>query len=233
LEAEAVGWGLGEESWAIEKLVVFGSPGQLTDANEPTVWDRLDAWLQQSWTHQNGLTMKIIVACVDTGGHHTTEAYEFVMPRQSRGLRAVKGSNQPGANLLATKSLQHQTRVWLWTLGTNAAKDTLFSRLKLTTPGPGFMHFPMNVTYDEEHFAQLTAESKVTKYHKGVVVGSYYKKLRARNEALDLAVMNMAALAILNPSLHINHSDTPPPRPPKVIGHPSKWGAGRKGWMKR
>ena len=175
--------------------------------------------------------MGILVACIDTGGHHTTEAYEFVMPRQSQGLRAVKGSNQPGANLLASKSLQHNKRVWLFNIGTDAGKDTLFSRLKLKEPGPGFIHFPLGVQYDEEHFSQLTAENKVTKYHRGVIVGSYYKKIRHRNEALDLMVMNMAALAILNPNL----SDTPQPPspPPKIVGVTKKWGGGRSGWMKR
>src|SRR5206468_7936396 len=92
-------------------------------------------------------------------------------------------------------------KVFLYPVGTDAAKDMIFDWLKVEVPGPGYCHFPIHPNYDEEYFAQLTAEEKRAKYDRGVLVGYHYKKLRARNEALDLKVYNLVALAILNVNL--------------------------------
>ena len=195
LEAELVGWGVGEESWSIDYQRWMGSPAQ------QDVWTQLEAWLQLSWTHASGVGMKVQVACVDTGGHFTKEAYEFVRSRQGRRVYALKGSNQPAAPLVKVGSMINRVRLFL--VGTDTAKDTLFSRLQLHEFGPGYCHFPKTPRYDAEYFQQLTAETKRSKYSKGVLIGYHYVKTRARNEALDLRIYNMAALAILNPNLAV------------------------------
>lgn len=238
LEAEAKGWGLGEESWAIEKQVFVGSPGILKGKRgDPSVWELLDAWLMKSFTQSDHKKLSIAVALIDSGGHHTKEVYQFVKPRQSRRIFALKGSNQPATNLLAGCSTKNAARVRLYSIGTNAAKDTIFSRLKLTEPGPGYIHWPQRACYDEEHFLQLTAEVKVEKRHKGIVVGSYYKKIRARNEALDLEAYNMLALAVLNPQLHDLprpvHKQQPTDRPDRPAQKKDSWIKKRSGWLRR
>jgi phage terminase large subunit GpA-like protein len=193
LEVEIDGWGVEEENWSIEKRVFPGSPGQ------PTVWKDLTDWLQRKWLHASGIALRVECVVVDTGGHHTKEAYWFV--RRYRGrCYALKGSNQQGAPLVPPRPTRPRgAAVHLYHVGTVAAKDTLFSRLKLTEPGPGYMHFPDRPEYDEEHFAQLASEEKRNKYDRGVMTGYFYKKIRARNEALDLKVYNLAAVALLNP----------------------------------
>lgn len=193
LEAECVGWGEGEESWSLDYRQFFGSPAQAY------VWEQLDAWLLRTWTHASGVAMRIAQTCVDSGGHHTKEVYAFVRKRQGRRVYAIKGSNQPGAKAVTLGGKDALTRVRLFLVGTDALKDTLFARFQLDTPGPGYCHFPETEAYTEEYFAQLTAEEKRNKYEKGVLVGTYYQKIRARNEALDLRIYNMAALAVLNP----------------------------------
>jgi phage terminase large subunit GpA-like protein len=79
----------------------------------------------------------------------------------------------------------------LYSIGTDAAKDTIMANLKMTEPGPGFFHWPSQaIAYDEEYFQQVCAEVKVPVKSRGRVVGSRYMKLRDRNEGLDLLVGN-------------------------------------------
>jgi phage terminase large subunit GpA-like protein len=193
IEAECVGWGAGEESWSIDYQRWYGSPATAA------LWEQVELWLTQTWTHEQGLAMKIQCATIDSGGHHTKEVYAFVKPRQVRRVYAIKGANQPGHPLVKPSNRVGGVRLFL--VGVDTAKDTLFSRLKLDAHGPGYCHFPRTETYGDEYFQQLTAEEKRQKFERGVLVGYAYKKIRSRNEALDLKVYNMAALAILNPNL--------------------------------
>jgi len=61
--------------------------------------------------------------------------------------------------------------------------------------GPRYCHFRQDM--DDEYFKQLTGEKRVTRYHKGFPKKEWVKN-RVRNEALDVRVYAMAALAILN-----------------------------------
>jgi len=194
LEAEIVGWGTDEESWSIDYRRFYGSPGQ------PQVWAELTAWLRGTRLHASGVALRVECVTVDTGGHHTKEAYWYV--RRYRGrCYALKGSNQQGAPLIPVRPNRPRgSGIYLHHVGTVAAKDTIFPRLKLTEPGPGYLHFPALPQYDEEYFDQLASEEKRNKYERGVLMGYFYKKTRTRNEALDLKVYNLAAVALLNPN---------------------------------
>jgi phage terminase large subunit GpA-like protein len=192
LEAEVIGWGPKEESWAIDYRRFIGSPGQ------PAVWNDLDDWLSMAWEHESGVGMKAQCVAIDMGGHHGKETLEFVRTRHSRRVVAVKGSNQPGSPLVRKST----TRLALYIVGTDTAKDTIFSRLALKEPGPGYCHFPRLDAYDDEYFRQLTAEERRHRKRGNQIVGHCYvkKKGAKRNEVLDLRVYNMAALSILNPN---------------------------------
>lgn len=194
LEVEICGWGVDEESWSIEYRVFPGSPAQ------PTVWKDVTDWLFPARPHAYGKSLRVECVVVDTGGHHTKEAYWYVKRYRGR-CYAIKGSNQQGAPLVPPRPTKPRgATVHLYHVGTVAAKDTIFPRLKLATPGPGYCHFPESQAYDKEYFAQLTGEERRLKHDRGVVTGYYYKKIRARNEALDLKVYNLAAICLLNPN---------------------------------
>lgn len=245
LEAEVYGYGLDEENWSIAYKIFHGSPAQRD------VWDQAERWLAQSWTHEGGMAMKVQLAGVDTAGHHTKAAYEFV--RRCRLVRVVatKGSTIANHPLVGRPHKDNLGRVNLYSIGTDTAKNVIFSRLKLLEFGPGYCHFPDLPEYDDEYFAQLTAEARMPKYAHGVQVGTIYRKLRARNEALDLRVIGMAALAILNPNLPAiaerlqrqagpgasvspqAATSDPPPKPPGFVtqGRP-RGGGWAKGWRR-
>lgn len=192
LEVQVLGWGKGEECWSIEHQTFYGPPA------ETTVWNLLDLFLSKTYKHESGASLKITCACVDTGGHFTSQAYAFVKPRQSRRVYAIKGSNQPGRPIVGRPSINNMARVKLFSIGMDTAKDAVYSRLRIEEPGAAFIHFPMQ--YDQEFFRQLTAEKIVTKYSKGFPYRTWVK-VRARNEALDTFCYALAALSIFNPNL--------------------------------
>jgi len=194
LEVELKGWGLGFESWSLEHHVLIGSPGL------PDVWQQLDEVREQLYRLPNGVELEVSATTVDTGGHHADAVYQYVKARASRRVFAVKGSSRTGTPIVGrpTKPTKKSRGVILVPVGTEAAKDWIFAKLKLEKAGPGFAHFPK--TYDEEYFAQLTSERAILKFRSGVPYRAY-KQVRARNEALDLFVYNLAALRLLNPNL--------------------------------
>lgn len=193
LEAKIKGWGLGEESWSIVYRIFNGSPSL------PTVWMELTEWLQQSRTHADGVSMRVEAVGIDTGGHFTKEAYRFVEKYRGEAF-ALKGSSEAGAPAVPKREPnKHRAfRLRLYQLGTIALKDTMFARMKLTEPGPGYLHFPQRDEYDQEYFEGLTSEVKKPKYkpRSHVQIGYAYEKTRDRNEPLDLEGYNLATLMI-------------------------------------
>lgn len=191
LEVEVLAWGVAQETWSMEVRVIPGDP------TKPQVWQDLDDYLLQPWRHETGRTLRIACACVDSG-YLTDEVYKFVRPRAARRVFATKGIDGAGKPIAGRPSKSNAGGVALYPVGVDTAKDALFARLRITTPGPGYQHFTAD--HDEEYFAQLCAEKRVTRYVKGFPVPSW-TKTRARNEALDLRVYAMAAYAILSPNM--------------------------------
>ena len=190
LEFEVVGWGHSEESWSLDYGQISGDPEALD------VWKKLDKLLNRKFD-RNGVVLRINAACIDSGAH-TDSVYRFVAPRQMRRVYATKGKSTTGDPIVGKPSRKSIKKgLYLYPIGTDTAKDVIFGRLKLDDPGPGYCHFPDR--YPEEYFKQLTAEKKFRRYEKGKLK-TFYKKTRPRNEALDLRVLNLAALTILNPN---------------------------------
>ncbi len=190
VEVEVVGWGAGEESWNIDVREFHGDPSR------DEIWKQLDAYLQRDWKHETGAKLKIASTCVDSGGHFTQTVYSWVKPRQIRRVFAVKGSNQPGRPIVGRFTSGNNQRVKLFPIGTDTAKELVYARLKIETPGPSYCHFPLE--REAEYFKQLTAEKLVTKFFKGRMSRKWVA-IRKRNEALDMRVYATAALYILNP----------------------------------
>jgi phage terminase large subunit GpA-like protein len=190
IEVEVVGWGIEEESWSISHQRIFGDP------SAPALWADLDKLLEQKFLRNDGAELQISAACVDTGGHHTQAAYRYCRDRYRRRVYAVKG--MAGARPVWPKkaSRNNSGKVNLFLIGVDAGKDSIYSRLRITRPGPGFCHFPME--RDPDWFAQLTAETVQTRYSKGFPTRVWSKKPGARNEALDCRVYSYAALQSLN-----------------------------------
>jgi phage terminase large subunit GpA-like protein len=159
-------------------------------------------------------------ACIDSG-YQTTVVYKFCKKYQAKRWFATKGMSDPFKPLLSKPTISGRNpKVRLFPIGTNAAKDEVFSALRVETPGPGYCHFPDRPPYDDAYFKQLGSERMVTHLRGGRPYRVYEKVgPNVRNEALDVRVYALAARAILNPNYdaiakrrlkHIESADMPP-----------------------
>lgn len=189
LETLLVGWGVGEQSWVIDFRQFWGNPAI------NSVWDQLFNFLRSPVENR-----MVKSAGIDTGGHHTQRAYQFVKANLHYRFKAFKGANTHGNPIAPLRpSKNNKGKVPLYMIGVHAAKDLIFSRLRVDTPGPGYMNF--NQVCDAEFFSQLTSEVKEKYYSGGQTLYRYKKIENRRNEILDLMVYALAALKIDNPNL--------------------------------
>jgi len=178
LELELVGWGEGEESWSLRYDVIYGDP------SAKSLWDELDRYIDD---HKPAAT------AIDTGGHHTQAAYAFCRTRLRKRVYAIKGMAGPGRPVWPKKASRNNSgRVNLFMVGVDAAKESVYGRLRLTTPGPGYCHFPRE--RDAAYFSGLASETVVTRYSKGFPIREWRKRSGTRNEPLDCRVYAYAAL---------------------------------------
>lgn len=193
IEVEIVGWGIEEESWSLDYLVIPG------DVTQQQPWDHLDEALTRRFTRDDGVQLPIHGGFVDAG-YLPTQVFRFTGPRKARNVYASKGGNTKGAPLVNAGNWRgDRIRAIEYMVNSDHAKDLAMARLELHQPGPGYCHFPRH--YGAEYFQQLTAEEKVLKRKHGVIVGHEWIKKRDRNEALDCRCLNIAALARFNPHL--------------------------------
>ncbi len=197
LEAQVVGYGASEESWLVAYFHVVGDP------KAERTWFELDKFLLQEFETEAGRKVQVSLVAVDSGGHHTEDVYRFCRARQNRKVArtfAVRGGNEKSKPVVPLRPTdRNQYRAKLYTLCVDTAKEIIYSRLRIASPGPGFVHLPDWI--DVEYLAQLTAEKAVRKWVKGRGSVRDWIKTRERNEALDLTVYSLAALYILGPGL--------------------------------
>jgi len=224
LEALVIGWGPGEECWIVDHQRIDG------DTSQPESWLALDDCLDTAYTHASGVPMTAQYVCVDSAGHRTTTVYEYVAKRGVRRVVAIIGRDGQRGLTSAPSPRRwgaSQRKIPLYTVGVDAAKALWMSRLKVETSGPGCVHLPLADWCGDEFVAQITSERLVAHWHKGIRIETW-EKTRARNEALDLAVYNLAALRLLHPDLDAiaarRHGDVKPPAPPPVA---------KPGWIPR
>lgn len=217
LELLCTGYGLNEESWELDHRVISG------DTTLGDAWDDLRGYLNaQKFTREDGSILGIAACGIDSG-YQTKMVYEFA--RKTRGrvyvLKGVTGERP----IVSAGQRQPKTRIDLYSVGVDPAKDVLFGRL--INPGPARLHFSMRC--DEEFFLQLTAEKAVIKRRRGFDYREWIK-IRPRNEILDLYVYSLATLYALNP---VWRALAATPRQPKPkTARESRW-INREGrWMK-
>lgn len=202
-ELQVLGFGLAGERAVVDYRIINADP------RSPEAQGALLEALGRTYTHALGPQLPIRATCIDSG-FWTDDIYEFVLKHhneQSRPIYASKGvGGRSGSPIVGKrteqKSGKSQRKIWLYPINTDDAKADIVGALSVVKPGPGYMHFPHLDTVNEEYFAQLCAEIRVTKYNRAkVATHQEWEKQRDRNEALDNAVMALAAFRILNPNL--------------------------------
>jgi phage terminase large subunit GpA-like protein len=183
-------WAPGEENYTVYYTEIYGDPGQ------QAVWDQLDVLLATPFEHASGRPLYIDSVGIDTG-FHTQAVYNYCRARPIKTM-AIKGASVAGKPIINGTSPVDVT--WqgekekdgclLWMIGTDTAKAQIYASLGITKAGPGFCHFPIGL--EDEFYKQLTAEKKITEYHKGFPK-PVWMKIRPRNEVLDCSVYAYAA----------------------------------------
>jgi len=197
-ELQVIAWGPGGERWVVDWHTVPGNP------KRPEARASLLEALQRRYHHASGHELPIYATCIDSG-YATEEVYDFVLAHQGRRILATKGyAGRSGEPIVGKPSEKRYGRaprpVRLYPINVDDAKADILNSLSLVAAGPGAMHFPGLV--DEEYFAQLCAEHRETRYNKaGVATHFVWVQDRDRNEALDTAVLALAAFRWLNPNI--------------------------------
>lgn len=201
LELELCGWGLGQERWHLDLVVITG------DLSTRTPWDDLDRWLLRGVTREDGRHLPVSVTCIDTGGHYATAVYDFCRVRAARRVYAIKGASDPQKTPLWPRRPNTTAKsggVPVYVLGVSVGKDAVMAAVRSTVErrtaeepearGPGMMHWPASASYGRAYFEQLTAEAPVVRYHRGRPQRVWHLRSGRRNEAFDLAVYGLAAI---------------------------------------
>ena len=199
-EGRVWAWGPGEEVWLVHRFILMGDP-----ASEE-LRRKVGIELQRQFARADGLLMKVDRWAWDSGGHYTDEVYGESRKHGVLWVIPTKGANvygKPIASMPRTKNAK--SKVYLTEIGTDNAKELIYSRLKLALDTaksqageaqPGVIHLPANDDVcDESEVRQLTAEVKVPKVTGGKRVLRWDNQGR-RNEALDCFVGALAALRI-------------------------------------
>lgn len=181
------GWGIGETSWLIERVILRG------DTSQPGFWARLDEWrTTRTWVHEGGARLRVASMTVDAGdGTHARTVYTYTGPRLAQHVFAVKGHGNPSAAMIPAKF----TRVKpgrLYVIGVHAILDRVYRRLSMDTPGPGFLH--LNTYADDDYCTQLLSmrrkqDPKTRKYR-------WEATPNVRNEMADCEGYAYAALLL-------------------------------------
>jgi phage terminase large subunit GpA-like protein len=228
-------WGQSEESWLVYWGEIYGDPGQTQ------VWSELDELLNRRYEHASGAQLTIKSVCIDSGGHHTQTVYNWARTRAPLVV-PIKGRNGPqiiGSPKFIDVNWKGSTikrGVQLWFVGSDTAKQTIYSRLQQSEPGPGTYHWPIGL--GDDYFTQLTAEKLITRYSKGyphqewVMTGPHNETLDCECYALAAAIrigvhrMNFENVQHVKPNTDQNQQPKTqrPPAPRKVA---------RSNWMSR
>lgn len=209
--ANFIGWGVGLESWLLERIRITSSrrpEGERFAGVDPASyvedWDVLiDGVIERGFAVAGTeVVLKPLVTLCDSGGREgvTVNAYEFWRRLRSRGLqrrfRLVKGGSNLNAPRIAESYPDARGRntgagrgdVPVYMLNVNLIKDGVFGDLSRQVPGPGYVHVPDWI--EDEYFAEITAEQRTAK-------GWERESSHQANEDFDLHAYNRAACVAL------------------------------------
>ena len=194
LATTILGFGAGQECWVLYHIEMFGNT--LHD----DVWQQHDSLIYREFRSPSGSAFHVASIGVDSSDGHTTQAVRNYCRFRFPQVFALKGHSAPGKQVLNPPSKQDvmwngakiKDGIDMWPIGTDTAKATLYNRLSVERPGPGYIHFYIGL--DDEYFMQLTAEKIVTRFVKGYPVREWHNvRGNKRNEALDCLVYGYAA----------------------------------------
>lgn len=201
LEYEVVGWGKEEECWGIRKGIVLGAP------NQARTWKEIDNVLDKTYQFADGKGLKVVRTFIDSGGHYTSDVYNYCQKNFHKQRFAIKGRGGPGIPLIYKIAKANNAKAPLILLGVDDGKQQIMDRLSINSPGPLYFHFPQdegikelsNRGYDDLYFKGIISEHKKVYKRNGVLREVWETTKNVRNEPLDLRNYNLACMKSLKP----------------------------------
>lgn len=201
LEYEVVGWGKEEECWGIRKGIVLGAP------NQARTWKEIDNILDKTYQFADGKGLKVVRTFIDSGGHYTSDVYNYCQKNFHKQRFAIKGRGGPGIPLIYKIAKANNAKAPLILLGVDDGKQQIMDRLAINSPGPLYFHFPQdegikelsNRGYDDLYFKGIISEHKKVYKRNGVLREVWETTKNVRNEPLDLRNYNLACMKSLKP----------------------------------
>lgn len=201
LEYEVVGWGKEEECWGIRKGIVLGAP------NQDRTWKEIDNILDKTYHFADGKGLKVVRTFIDSGGHYTSDVYNYCQKNFYKQRFAIKGRGGPGIPLIYKIAKANNAKAPLILLGVDDGKQQIMDRLSIDSPGPLYFHFPQdegikelsNRGYDDLYFKGIISEHKKVYKRNGVLREVWETTKNVRNEPLDLRNYNLACMKSLKP----------------------------------
>lgn len=162
LEYEVVGWGKEEECWGIRKGIVLGAP------NQARTWKEIDNILDKTYHFADGKGLKVVRTFIDSGGHYTSDVYNYCQKNFHKQRFAIKGRGGSGIPLIYKIAKANNAKAPLILLGVDDGKQQIMDRLSIDSPGPLYFHFPQdegikelsNRGYDDLYFKGIISEHK-------------------------------------------------------------------------
>ena len=190
--------------WALEYKRLHGDPGS------PDLWGDLAGFLETPRPHASGPLLRPVLSVIDSGGHFTEQAAEFVRTKGA-GYLALKGlpPSRVGDVLarrsVTADSLETYGPAGLMLVGTNSGKTTCFSLMRQSIAGvePKPMCWPLDESrYGPEEFEGIVSETLMRTLDKRTgATKLMWRKIARRNEPLDLMVYSLAAISHLGVGL--------------------------------
>lgn len=203
LEARVWAFGRGEESWLVERNIIYGDPN-IEEGAPGSPWTQLTEIRRTPLIHASGAQVLIEATCVDSGGANTNAVYGYCRKHSHANVLAIKGASQYGRPVLGRPSLIDinlygrtiHSGVKLWPIGTDTAKHLIHGRMGLTAAGPGFVHVPKAFEATDE-FEQMTAARLMPVVVQGKSSLRWITPAGKREEAGDCQVYAYAAACYL------------------------------------
>lgn len=169
---------------------------------DPRAWSELASLLRRQYEGPHCKPLGFDRVGIDTGGHHTNQAYVFAAAHRAAGVMALKGKPNDREALPLTAGTRRKAKVGrrvvadvqLYLVGTHAVKKAIYFGLGQTLAGcETGEHLPGSVTLEptatEVDFQQITAETLMPPDPAKRRKAEAWEVQRGqRNEQLDLAV---------------------------------------------
>jgi phage terminase large subunit GpA-like protein len=195
LEVVIIAWGFGEQAYVIAYEKILGDP------LSTEVWEQLLLVTSKTYQRQDGAELRVRATCIDSG-YLTQEVYSQVRKFRHLHWFAIKGQSgdkplisPPSSQEINYKGEKIKRGINLYKVGVDLAKETLYSRSNIETPGDKYLNFASDL--DKDWYEGFCGEVQVTKHTNGRPYMVWEKLSGIRNEPLDTFVYALAAAHIV------------------------------------